>query len=98
MHKAQANTFSPYGLQLTRLLCPWDSPGKNTGMGEGNPVGEGTTRRGTAPSGYPQCHLKAHTHFDSLDLETWPWTMGIRPWGQDTWLILKCHQSLSQSI
>ena len=23
----------PYGLQPTRLLCPWDSPGKNTRMG-----------------------------------------------------------------
>ena len=23
----------PYGLQPTRLLCPWDSPGKNTGVG-----------------------------------------------------------------
>ena len=23
----------PYGLQPTKLLCPWDSPGKNTGMG-----------------------------------------------------------------
>ena len=22
-----------YGLQLSRLLCPWDSPGKNTGVG-----------------------------------------------------------------
>ena len=22
-----------YGLQPTRLLCPWDSPGKNTGVG-----------------------------------------------------------------
>ena len=22
-----------HGLQPTRLLCPWDSPGKNTGMG-----------------------------------------------------------------
>ena len=22
----------PYRLQLTRLLCPWDSPGKNTGV------------------------------------------------------------------
>ena len=29
----------PYGLQPTGLLCPWDSPGKHTGMGcigEGN--------------------------------------------------------------
>ena len=25
--------MQPYGLQLTRLLCPWDSPGKNTGVG-----------------------------------------------------------------
>ena len=23
----------PYGLQLARLFCPWDSPGKNTGVG-----------------------------------------------------------------
>ena len=23
----------PYGLEPTRLLCPWDSPGKNTGAG-----------------------------------------------------------------
>ena len=23
----------PYGLQTPRLLCPWDSPGKNTGVG-----------------------------------------------------------------
>ena len=25
--------LQPYGLQPTRLLCPWDSPGKNTGVG-----------------------------------------------------------------
>ena len=24
---------APYGLWPTRLLCPWDSPGKNTGVG-----------------------------------------------------------------
>ena len=23
----------PFGLQPTRLLCPWDCPGKNTGVG-----------------------------------------------------------------
>ena len=23
----------PHGLQPTRLLCPWDSPGKSTGLG-----------------------------------------------------------------
>ena len=25
------NSLRPYGLQPARLLCPWDSPGKNTG-------------------------------------------------------------------
>ena len=26
-------TLSPCGLQPSRLLCPWDSPGKNPGVG-----------------------------------------------------------------
>ena len=26
-------TLQPHGLWSTRLLCPWDSPGKNTGVG-----------------------------------------------------------------
>ena len=26
-------TLRPHGQQPTRLLCPWDSPGKNTGVG-----------------------------------------------------------------
>ena len=28
-----SDSLQPRGLQLTRLLCPWDSPGKNTGVG-----------------------------------------------------------------
>ena len=28
-----SDSLRPYGLQPTRLLCPWDSPGKNTGVG-----------------------------------------------------------------
>ena len=27
------STLCPRGLKPTRLLCPWDSPGKNTGVG-----------------------------------------------------------------
>ena len=27
-----SNSVQPYGLYATRLLCPWDSPGKNTGV------------------------------------------------------------------
>ena len=28
-----SDSVRPYGLERTRLLCPWDSPGKNTGVG-----------------------------------------------------------------
>ena len=27
------DSLQPHGLQPARLLCPWDSPGKNTGVG-----------------------------------------------------------------
>ena len=28
-----SNSLQPHGLQYARLFCPWDSPGKNTGVG-----------------------------------------------------------------
>ena len=28
-----SNSMQPHRRQPTRLLCPWDSPGKNTGVG-----------------------------------------------------------------
>ena len=28
-----SDSLQPHGLQLARLLCPWGSPGKNTGVG-----------------------------------------------------------------
>ena len=28
-----SDSLQPHGLYPTRLLCPWDSPGKNTGVG-----------------------------------------------------------------
>ena len=28
-----AQSLQPHGLGLTRLFCPWDSPGKNIGVG-----------------------------------------------------------------
>ena len=28
-----SDSLQPYGLQPARLLCPWDSPGKNSGVG-----------------------------------------------------------------
>ena len=31
--QSSPSLFRPHGLQPTGLLCPWDSPGKNTGVG-----------------------------------------------------------------
>ena len=33
-----SNSLRPYGLYLARLLCPWDSLGKNTGVGSYAPL------------------------------------------------------------
>ena len=32
-HSVVSDSFRPYGLSAARRLCPWDSPGKNTGVG-----------------------------------------------------------------
>ena len=32
-HQATSDSSQPHGLQPTRLLCPWDLPGKCTGVG-----------------------------------------------------------------
>ena len=32
-HSVVSDSLRPHGLQPARLLCPWDSPGKNTGVG-----------------------------------------------------------------
>ena len=32
-HSVVSNSLQPHGLQPTRLLCPWDFPGKSTGVG-----------------------------------------------------------------
>ena len=31
--KSCPTLFRPHGVWLTRLFCPWDSPGRNTGVG-----------------------------------------------------------------
>ena len=31
-HSVVSDFLRPHGLQPTRLLCPWDSPCKNTGV------------------------------------------------------------------
>ena len=32
-HSEVSDSYRPHGLQSVRLLCLWDSPGKNTGVG-----------------------------------------------------------------
>ena len=32
-HSVMFDFLQPYGLYFNRLLCPWNSPGKNTGVG-----------------------------------------------------------------
>ena len=32
-HSVMSHSLQPHGLQTARLLFPWDSPGKNTGVG-----------------------------------------------------------------
>ena len=32
-HSAVSDSLQPHGLQSARLLCPWGSPGQNTGVG-----------------------------------------------------------------
>ena len=32
-HSVVSDSLPPFGLQPSRILCPWDFPGKNTGVG-----------------------------------------------------------------
>ena len=49
-HSVLSDSLRPYGPQPARLLCPWDSPGQNTGMGS-HALLQGIFRtRGSNPS------------------------------------------------
>ena len=51
---AQSDSFRPHGLQPTRPLCPWDSPGKNTRVGYHSLLQGIFLTQGWNP-GLPQC-------------------------------------------
>ena len=61
---AMSNALQPHGLQPTRLLCPWNFPGKNTGMGCHFLL------QGIFPTYRSNPHLLHHLHWqaDSLPL------------------------------
>ena len=49
-----SNSLWPHGLQPTRLLCPWNSPGKNTGVGS-HPLLRGIFPTQGSKPGLPHC-------------------------------------------
>ena len=73
-------TLQSHGLQPSRLLCPWESPGKNTGVGSHAPLQGNLPNRGieprslalhakslpSEPPGEPKAPLTLHCH------STWP--------------------------
>ena len=58
-------TLRSHGLQPTRLPCPWDSPGKNTGVGCHFLLQEGLSNLGIKPTSPAPSALQA----DSLPLK-----------------------------
>ena len=44
-----SDPLQPHGLQPARVFCPWNSPGKNTGVGIAIPFSKGSNR------GLPHC-------------------------------------------
>ena len=54
-----SNSVQPHRRQTTRLLCPWDSPGKNTGVG---------------CHFLFQWHAGMLSHFSRVRLGATPWT------------------------
>ena len=53
-HSVVSDSLKPHGLQLTRLLCPWDSPGKNPKMGSRSLLQGIFPTQGSKP-GFPHC-------------------------------------------
>ena len=58
-----SDSLWPYGLEPTRPLCPWDSPGKSTG------VGCHALLQGIYPTQGSNWHLLGFLHWQ---MESWP--------------------------
>ena len=74
-----SESLQPYGWQPARLLCPWDSPGKNTGVGCHALLQEIFPTQGLNPS--LLCLL--HWHVDSLPLVPPGHHVGVERWGEE---------------
>ena len=65
-HSVKSDAVRPYGWQPARLLCPWDSPGKNTGVGCHSLLQRTFSTQGPSP-GLPHCRQT----LDHLSHEGW---------------------------
>ena len=77
MHaKSSPTLLRPYGLYPTRLLCPWDFPGKNTGVGchfllQGIFLTQGSNLRllhwqaASLPLSHQGSHERKYTQYDN---------------------------------
>ena len=61
-----SDSVRPYELQPARLLCPWDSPGKNTEW-----VAM-TSSRGSSPTQGSNLHLSPLLHLQEVSLSLQP--------------------------
>ena len=77
MCSVMANSLRPHGLQPTRLLCPWNFPGTNTGVGCHFLLQVIFWTQGSNP------HLLSLLHWqaDSLPLSH----LGSLTWGRSPW-------------
>ena len=61
-----SDSLRPHGLEPARLLCPWDSPGKNTSPGDlpdpGAEPGSSTLQADFLPSVPPAKPIYIHTY------------------------------------
>ena len=53
-HLVMCDCLQPHGLKPTGILCPWDSPGKNTGVG-GHSLLQGIFLTQDSNLGLPHC-------------------------------------------
>ena len=61
-----SDSLQPHGLEPTRLLCPWDFPGKNTG------VGSHFLLQGIFPTQGLNLHLQRLLHWQADSFTTEP--------------------------
>ena len=74
-------TLRPHGLEPTRLLCPWNFPSKNTGVGCQTPLQGICPMQGLNPRLLPLLHCRSSFFTAELDKRApyWPTTTRNNP-------------------